>query len=134
MLGESLRRQKTSLRPRCSDQAWWRALATIYVCEALFARGCLERRASTIADASAGRTARPRLWSTPSRRCCTDAIKAGGSSLRDHRPRRRLARRFPDNFLVYDREGQPCPGGCQGQGQAHRADRPLHLLLPELPE
>ena len=39
-----------------------------------------------------------------------DAIKAGGSSLRDHaRPDGELGE-FQHHFLVYGREGEPCKG------------------------
>ncbi len=44
-----------------------------------------------------------------------DAIKAGGSSLRDHRRTDGELGDFQHNFRVYDREGQPCPTpGCNG--------------------
>jgi formamidopyrimidine-DNA glycosylase len=36
------------------------------------------------------------------------AIKAGGSSLRDHRQTDGELGYFQHSFLVYDREGQPC--------------------------
>ena len=44
-----------------------------------------------------------------------DAIKAGGSSLRDHRRADGSLGDFQHNFLVYDREGEPCPAGCKGK-------------------
>ena len=40
-----------------------------------------------------------------------DAIKAGGSSLRDHRQADGSLGYFQHSFSVYDREGEPCPGG-----------------------
>ncbi len=43
-----------------------------------------------------------------------DAIKAGGSSLRDHRRADGSLGDFQHNFLVYDREGAPCPA-CKGK-------------------
>ncbi len=44
-----------------------------------------------------------------------DAIKAGGSSLRDHRQTSGELGLFQHNFRVYDREGEPCPTpGCKG--------------------
>lgn len=45
----------------------------------------------------------------------TEAIEAGGSSLRDHaRPDGELGY-FQHHFRVYDREGEPCPNrGCPG--------------------
>ena len=43
------------------------------------------------------------------------AIKAGGSSLRDHRQTSGELGMFQHNFRVYDREGQKCPTpGCGG--------------------
>ena len=43
-----------------------------------------------------------------------DAIKAGGSSLRDHRRADGSLGDFQHNFQVYDREGEPCPD-CKGK-------------------
>ena len=43
-----------------------------------------------------------------------DAIKAGGSSLRDHRRADGSLGDFQHNVLVYDREGKPCPNKCGG--------------------
>ena len=45
----------------------------------------------------------------------TEAIKVGGSSLRDHiQPNGELGY-FQHSFRVYDRAGQPCPtAGCTG--------------------
>ena len=45
----------------------------------------------------------------------TDAIAAGGSSLRDHRQATGELGYFQHSFRVYDREGAPCPTpGCTG--------------------
>ena len=44
-----------------------------------------------------------------------DAIKAGGSSLRDHRRTDGELGYFQHHFRVYDREGEPCrTPGCRG--------------------
>jgi formamidopyrimidine-DNA glycosylase len=44
-----------------------------------------------------------------------DAIKAGGSSLRDHRRTDGELGLFQHNFRVYDREGAACDTpGCKG--------------------
>ena len=44
-----------------------------------------------------------------------DAIKQGGSSLRDHRRTDGDLGYFQHHFRVYDREGEPCPTpGCNG--------------------
>jgi formamidopyrimidine-DNA glycosylase len=43
------------------------------------------------------------------------AIKAGGSSLRDHRQTSGELGYFQHSFQVYDREGEPCRSdGCDG--------------------
>jgi formamidopyrimidine-DNA glycosylase len=45
----------------------------------------------------------------------TDAIEAGGSSLRDHKQTNGELGYFQHRFRVYDREGKPCPTrGCNG--------------------
>ena len=44
-----------------------------------------------------------------------DAIKDGGSSLRDHKRTDGELGMFQHNFKVYDREGEKCPTpGCRG--------------------
>lgn len=64
----------------------------------------------------------------------TEAIAAGGSSLRDYVRADGEIGRFQENFAVYGREGEACPG-CPGHadcpgGQAHCAIRPFELFLP----
>ena len=117
MLARACKGKKTSLKAALSDQRVVAGLGNIYVCEALHrARLSPKRMASTLADANrrAARARRKRWW-TPSRRCCNDAIKAGGSSLRDHRQTDGELGMFQHNFRVYDREGKPCPTpGCKG--------------------
>ena len=71
------------------------------------------------------------------RRCASviaEAIEAGGSSLRDHIQTDGSLGYFQHRFKVYDREGEPClRRECSGVDRAHRAGRPLDLLLPGLP-
>ncbi len=44
-----------------------------------------------------------------------DAIKAGGSTLRDYKKSDGSLGYFQHSFKVYDREGEPCPKkGCKG--------------------
>ena len=53
--------------------------------------------------------------STAIKAVLTEAIEAGGSSLRDHRQTDGSLGYFQHNFRVYDREGAPCPTrGCTG--------------------
>jgi formamidopyrimidine-DNA glycosylase len=43
-----------------------------------------------------------------------EAVKAGGSSLRDHKRVDGELGDFQHHFAVYGREGEPCPG-CKGR-------------------
>jgi formamidopyrimidine-DNA glycosylase len=116
MLARACRGKKTSLKAALSDQRVVAGLGNIYVCEALHrARLSPKRRASTIAT----RTGAPKEHATRLvagiRDVLNDAIKAGGSSLRDHRRTDGEIGLFQHNFRVYDREGKPCPTrGCNG--------------------
>jgi formamidopyrimidine-DNA glycosylase len=110
MLARACRGKKTSLKAALSDQRVVAGLGNIYVCEALHrARLSPKRRASTIAT----RTGAPKEHATRLvagiRDVLNDAIKAGGSSLRDHRRTDGEIGLFQHNFRVYDREGKSCP-------------------------
>ena len=91
------------------DQRIVAGLGNIYACEALFRARIDPRKA-------AGRIGRPKLdllaQSIPA--VLEDAIKAGGSTLRDYAAPDGELGYFSKQFDVYDREGQPCPG-CAGK-------------------
>src|SRR5690606_34932545 len=107
--------KKTSLKAALSDQRVVAGLGNIYVCEALYrARLSPKRRASSIADRHGRPNARATALVEAIRATLNDAIKAGGSSLRDHRQTDGSLGYFQHTFKVYDREGQPCPG-CKGK-------------------
>ena len=115
MLAEACAGKKTSLKAALLDQRVVAGLGNIYVCEALFrAQLSPKRRASTIADRNGKPNVRAEALVVSIKAVLQDAIKAGGSSLRDHRRADGSLGDFQHNFLVYDREGQPCPGGCKG--------------------
>ena len=115
MLAKACAGKKTSLKAALLDQRVVAGLGNIYVCEALFrARLSPKRQASTIADRNGRPNARAEALVPAIKTVLQDAIKAGGSSLRDHRRADGSLGDFQYNFLVYDREGQPCPGGCKG--------------------
>jgi formamidopyrimidine-DNA glycosylase len=117
LLTEELAGKKTSIKAALSDQRVVAGLGNIYVCEALH-RALLspKRKASTIA------AARTRLPNERAERLVdairavlNDAIKAGGSSLRDHRQTDGELGYFQHHFRVYDREGEACvTPGCSG--------------------
>ena len=92
------------------DQRIVAGLGNIYVSEAPHRAGIDPRRA-------AGRIGATRIAALVGhvRDVLTDAIAAGGSSLRDHRQASGELGYFQHSFRVYDREGAPCPTpGCAG--------------------
>jgi formamidopyrimidine-DNA glycosylase len=110
LLANACAGKKTSLKAALSDQRVVAGLGNIYVCEALFrARLSPKRRASTIVDRNGKPNARAEALVHAIRAVLNDAIRAGGSSLRDHRRADGSLGDFQHNFSVYDREGQPCP-------------------------
>jgi formamidopyrimidine-DNA glycosylase len=103
-LARELARRGTSLKIALSDQRVVGGLGNIYVVEALHrARLSPMRRASTLVT----RTGAPRP-------AVTDLVQAIKDVLKE--AIRRQYRAYEDNpFLVYDREGEPCPRrGCRG--------------------
>src|ERR1700754_4535457 len=116
LLAKACAGKKTSLKAALSDQRVVAGLGNIYVCEALFrARLSPKRRASTIADRNGNANERAVALVDAIKAVLKDAIQAGGSSLRDHRRADGSLGDFQHNFLVYDREGQPCPNRCGGK-------------------
>jgi len=116
MLAGACAGKKTSLKAALSDQRVVAGLGNIYVCEALFrARLSPKRLAATLADRNGAPNARAHALVDAIKAVLNDAIRAGGSSLRDHRRADGSLGDFQHNFRVYDREGQPCPTrGCKG--------------------
>ena len=115
MLAQACQAKKTSLKAALSDQRVVAGLGNIYVCEALYrARLSPKRMASTIAERNGQPNARAVALVDAIKAVLHAAIKAGGSSLRDHRRADGSLGDFQHNFQVYDREGVPCPS-CKGK-------------------
>jgi formamidopyrimidine-DNA glycosylase len=116
ILARACRGKKTSLKAALSDQRVVAGLGNIYVCEALHrARLSPKRRASTIATRTGAPKEHAASLVVGIRDVLNDAIRAGGSSLRDHRRTDGEIGLFQHNFRVYDREGKSCPTpGCKG--------------------
>jgi formamidopyrimidine-DNA glycosylase len=116
MLAGACRGKKTSLKAALSDQRVVAGLGNIYVCEALHrAKLSPKRRASTIATRAGAANDHAARLVEGIRAVLNDAVKAGGSSLRDHRQTDGELGMFQHNFRVYDREGVKCPTpGCKG--------------------
>ena len=110
MLAQACQGKKTSLKAALLDQTVVAGLGNIYVCEALNRALLSPRRiASTLATRTGAPHERTVLLVDSIKAVLNDAIKAGGSSLRDHRQTSGELGMFQHNFRVYDREGQPCP-------------------------
>ncbi|MBS0536196.1 MAG: bifunctional DNA-formamidopyrimidine glycosylase/DNA-(apurinic or apyrimidinic site) lyase [Proteobacteria bacterium] len=114
MLAAACAGKKTSLKAALLDQRVVAGIGNIYACEALYrARLSPKRLASTIADRHGKPNDRARALVDAIKAVLNDAIKAGGSSLRDHRQADGSLGYFQHNFQVYDREGEKCPD-CKG--------------------
>jgi formamidopyrimidine-DNA glycosylase len=116
MLALACKGKKTSLKAALLDQRIVAGLGNIYVCEALYlARLSPKRLASTIATKAGAPNERAARLVESIKRVLNDAIKAGGSSLRDHKLTDGGLGMFQHNFRVYDREGEKCrTPGCGG--------------------
>ena len=116
MLAQSCAGKKTSLKAALLDQRVVAGLGNIYVCEALFrAHLSPKRQAATLATRTDEPTDHARRLVTAIHAVLNDAIKAGGSSLRDHRQTSGELGYFQHSFRVYDREGETCKtAGCAG--------------------
>lgn len=105
ILGTALSRRKTSIKAALLNQHVVAGLGNIYVSEALFLSGIHpERLACDLCAAEVKRLhqAIPRVLKA--------AIRAGGSTLRDYRHPDGELGFFQDQFAVYGRAGQACPG------------------------
>jgi formamidopyrimidine-DNA glycosylase len=117
MLAQACKGKKTSLKAALLDQRVVAGLGNIYVCEALYrARLSPKRMASTIASKTGAPDERAERLVEGIKAVLQDAIKAGGSSLRDHKRTDGELGMFQHHFRVYDREGEKCPTpGCRGK-------------------
>ncbi len=116
MLACACKGKKTNLKAALSDQRVVAGLGNIYVCEALHrARLSPKRIAATLAAKSGAPNERAERLVEGIRAVLAEAIKDGGSSLRDHRLTDGELGMFQHHFRVYDREDQKCPTrGCRG--------------------
>jgi formamidopyrimidine-DNA glycosylase len=116
MLARSCANKKTSLKAALLDQRVVAGLGNIYVCEALYRAQLSPRRlAATLATKSGEATDHAKRLVTAIHAVLNQAIKAGGSSLRDHRQTSGELGYFQHSFQVYDREGEKCQtAGCSG--------------------
>jgi formamidopyrimidine-DNA glycosylase len=116
MLARACAGKKTSLKAALLDQRVVAGLGNIYVCEALYRSQLSPRRsAATLATRKSEPTDHARRLVGAIHGVLNQAIKAGGSSLRDHRQTSGELGYFQHSFQVYDREGEACQtAGCSG--------------------
>jgi len=115
-LAALLKGKKAPLKAALLDQRLIAGLGNIYVCESLHRSGLSPKRAAgTLAKKSGAPTAGAERLATDIRLVLEDAVRAGGSSLRDHRQTDGSLGYFQHHFRVYDQEGETCPTkGCGG--------------------
>jgi len=119
MLAGACHNKKTSLKAALLDQRVVAGLGNIYVCEALYRAHLSPRRlAATLATKKGDTTDHARRLVEEIHTVLNQAIKAGGSSLRDHRQTSGELGYFQHSFQVYDREGEKC--GKDGSGVIRR--------------
>jgi formamidopyrimidine-DNA glycosylase len=107
-LAAALKGKKTPIKSALLDQRIIAGIGNIYACEALFRARISPRRL-----AGKVRAAEIPVLTDAIKAVLTEAIAAGGSTLRDHRTPDGNLGYFQHRFRVYDREGEPCPD-CKG--------------------
>jgi formamidopyrimidine-DNA glycosylase len=106
----------TDLKAFLLDQRVVAGLGNIYVCEALYRSGLSPKRAaSSLANVRGEATERCERLVPAIREVLTEAIAAGGSTLKDYRQADGALGYFQHAFKTYGREGEPCvTPGCRG--------------------
>ena len=102
-LAERLKGRNTPIKSALLDQRIVSGLGNIYVCEVLFRAGIHPKRKA--GQINAAQVAQLVLLV---REVLSEAIAAGGSSLRDYRQADGELGYFQHGFQVYDREGDAC--------------------------
>jgi formamidopyrimidine-DNA glycosylase len=115
-LAQRARWRKADLKAFLMDQRIVAGLGNIYVCEALFRAGLSPwRPAARLATRAGKPTPAAERLAAEIKAVLTDAIRAGGSTLRDYKRADGTSGLFQNEFGVYGREGEPCARpGCRG--------------------
>ena len=108
--------RKADLKAFLMDQRIVAGLGNIYVCEALFRAGLDPwKPASRLATRTGKPTPAAERLAAEIKAVLSDAIRAGGSTLRDYKRADGTSGLFQNEFGVYGREGEPCArSGCLG--------------------
>jgi formamidopyrimidine-DNA glycosylase len=102
-LGTALKNKKTPIKSALLDQRVIAGLGNIYVSEALWRAGISPKR-----QAARLRGAQIEALVPAIKDVLREAVRAGGSSLRDHRKTNGELGYFQKQFAAYDREGEAC--------------------------
>ena len=103
-LAARLKGKAAPIKAALLDQRVVAGIGNIYASEALFRAGISPtRKSGTVQGERAGRLM------AAVRAVLSEAIEAGGSSLRDHRQTSGELGYFQHSFKVYEREGERCP-------------------------
>lgn len=115
-LASRLKGKATSIKAALVDQRLIAGIGNIYACEALFRAGISPMRlAGTLATKTGKPTKTIEALVKAVKAVLGEAIKAGGSTLRDYARADGRRGRFQHSFKVYGREGKPCrKKGCRG--------------------
>jgi formamidopyrimidine-DNA glycosylase len=109
-LKEVMRDKRTPVKSALLDQRVIAGLGNIYVCEALW-----RSRISPKRQAAKVKAVQLDVLAPAIKAVLQEAVRAGGSSLRDHRQTNGELGYFQKSFAAYDREGEPCMRrGCHG--------------------
>jgi formamidopyrimidine-DNA glycosylase len=108
--------KKTDLKAFLMDQRIVAGLGNIYVCEALFRADLSPFKPAARLATRTGRPTPAAARLVPAvKAVLQDAIRAGGSTLRDYKRADGSVGAFQNEFQVYGREGEPCARrGCRG--------------------
>ncbi len=113
-LAARLKGKAAPIKAALLDQRVVAGIGNIYASEALFRAGISPtRKAGTVQ----GERAEKLMASVKA--VLNEAIKAGGSSLRDHRQTSGELGYFQHNFRVYGKDGKPCPACRSKTGIRH---------------
>jgi formamidopyrimidine-DNA glycosylase len=115
-LAAKARGRKLDLKAFLMDQRIVAGLGNIYVCEALF-RARLDpfKGAAKLATKTGKPTPHAERLAAEIKAVLNDAIRAGGSTLRDYKQADGSEGSFQHSFGIYGREGEPCSRrGCRG--------------------
>jgi len=108
-IGRLFAGRRTPLKAALLDQRLIAGLGNIYVCEALFRTGLHpEAAAGSLVSKEGLPTEKAHALAAVIRDVLSEAVEAGGSTLRDHAQVDGSLGYFQHSFRVYDREGEKC--------------------------